>query len=276
VSRLLANGVYLNVERCDGPVGAPVLLLMHGFTGSSRSWAGLMAALQETCTTLAVDALGHGASDAPDDPARYAMAHVVADTLALLDQLAIDRCALLGYSMGGRMALQLAVAAPQRVRGLILESASPGLRTPAERLARREADAGLARLLDEQGLPAFVARWERLPLWQSQGSLPPDVLAEQRSQRLSNNPWGLAASLRGVGTGAQPSLYDQLATLHMPTLLIAGALDTKYVASAREMHTALTRAGLAIVPDVGHNVHLEAPCTFEHLVRNFMEELWHR
>lgn len=270
--RLAINDVRLNVIVQPGPPTGPTMVLLHGFTGSAASWQPVMARLRDIFRCVAIDALGHGDSDAPADPARYAMAHVVSDVLAIMDRLGEQRFLLLGYSMGGRMALHLAVTAPQRLSGLILESASPGLRDADERAARRAADERLARLLEDEGLVAFVDHWERLPLFASQQRLPENVRQAQRAQRLRNDPRALAMSLRGAGTGTHEPLHDRLATLAVPTLLIAGALDDKYCAGARQMATQAPRARLAIVPGAGHNVHLEQPERFIALVRDFARD----
>jgi 2-succinyl-6-hydroxy-2,4-cyclohexadiene-1-carboxylate synthase len=276
MARLMINGVQINVDIRMGPPDAPALVLMHGFTGSAGSWAARMEALAEVCTTIAIDALGHGDSDSPADPARYAMPHVVADTLAIMDHLDIEHVGLLGYSMGGRMALHVAVAAAPRLDFLVLESASPGLRTPEERAARIAADEQLAVLLEREGIAAFVDRWEQAPIFASQENLPRDTWKAQRSRRLRSNPHGLAMSLRGAGTGAQAPLHDSLPGLDLPVLLIAGSLDAKFCAIAQEMHAALPSAELAVVADAGHAVHLEAPEEFDALVRNFIRRTtWH-
>lgn len=270
--RMAINGVQLNVLVQPGPPAAPALALLHGFTGNAASWQPLMAALSDVCSSVAIDALGHGASDAPDDPARYSMPWVINDVLTVMERLGHARFLLLGYSMGGRMALQIAVAAPERLLGLILESASPGLRDEAERAARRAADERLAQMLEHDGIAAFVEHWERLPLFASQQRLPTTVRQALRAQRLSNNPRGLAHSLRGAGTGAQQALHERLHALHVPTLLIAGALDDKYCAIARDMAMRLPRARLAIVADAGHCVHLEQPHHFAELVRDVVRQ----
>jgi 2-succinyl-6-hydroxy-2,4-cyclohexadiene-1-carboxylate synthase len=273
---LRVNDVHLNVETHPGPASAPVLVMMHGFTGSVATWRPHLGALVEHCTVVAIDALGHGASDAPTDAARYAMSHVVADYLAVMDHLGVERFGLLGYSMGGRMALHIAAAASARVQLLILESASPGLATAAERKARIAADEQLALMLEREGIAAFVDRWEAAPLWDSQHVLPAGVRRELRQQRLASNPVGLANSLRGAGTGSAHALYDQLMAIGMRTLLIAGALDTKFAAIARKTHSALPDATLQIVPDAGHAVHLEAPDLFNSLVIEFIRRhAWH-
>jgi 2-succinyl-6-hydroxy-2,4-cyclohexadiene-1-carboxylate synthase len=266
ISRLQIGDVALNVEQAGD--GEP-LLLLHGFTGSARNWRGLEA-FGERFRTIAVDLLGHGASDSPADPARYDMAACVGDLAAVLVQLGIQRANVLGYSLGGRVALHLAAAHPERVGRLVLESASPGLMTEAERRARRADDEALALRLERDGLEAFVDGWERLPLFASQARLPAAVRAGLRAQRLRNNPPGLANSLRGLGTGAQPSLWERLPEIHTPTLLLAGALDEKFAAIARAMAERLPEATLFIVPEAGHTIHLEQPDAFAQRVTEFL------
>jgi 2-succinyl-6-hydroxy-2,4-cyclohexadiene-1-carboxylate synthase len=258
------NDITLNVERSGA--GRP-LLLLHGFTGSATTWSAHLAQLALGFHTIAPDLIGHGRSDAPPDPSRYQMERCVADLLALLDALGVERADVLGYSMGGRVALHLAAAAPARVRALVLESSSPGIADPAERAARIAADEALADAIERDGLAAFVERWERLPLFASQAVLPEVVLERQRAQRLRNDPHGLANSLRGMGAGRQEPLWDRLAALAAPTLLIAGELDAKYCAITSQMAAALPNARTAIVPNAGHAVHLEQANAF---VRNVL------
>ncbi|NLF64314.1 MAG: 2-succinyl-6-hydroxy-2,4-cyclohexadiene-1-carboxylate synthase [Chloroflexi bacterium] len=252
--------------------GEPVLLL-HGFTGSSAAWSPVLPALARRYRVIAVDLLGHGESDAPDDPARYAMERVVWDIATLLDILAAGPAALVGYSMGGRLALYLALHIPERWRALVLECASPGLATEAERVERAAQDEALAARIEELGIERFIASWEQLPLFASQQSLPETVRAEQRRWRLQNRPAGLAGSLRGMGTGVQPSLWERLGELRPPTLLLAGALDEKFVGIARKMARAIPEATLDLVPDAGHTIHLEQPERWLRLVTGWLEEL---
>lgn len=257
------EGLRLHVARAgDGPP----LLLLHGFTGSADTWAPFIPTLGAHHTLVAPDLHGHARSDAPADATRYTMQACVRDLLALLDALRIDRCAMLGYSMGGRIALALALAAPERVTSLVLESASPGLAGAAEREARARADAALADAIERDGVAAFAERWAQLPLWASQVQLADDVRARLHAERLSHTARGLANSLRGVGTGVAPAQHDRLATLTVSTLLVAGALDAKFAAIAHEMARALPDARAAIVEGAGHAVHLERPGEFGALV----------
>src|SRR5262249_47420901 len=144
------------------------------------------------------------------DPDRYRMERCVADLLALLDRLSVQQTAVLGYSMGGRVALHLALYAPERLWALALESTSPGIMDTAERESRRHSDAALAEAIERDGLVAFVDRWQALPLFATQARLPVAVREALRCQRLENNPQGLANSLRGLGAGMQEPVLQRL------------------------------------------------------------------
>jgi 2-succinyl-6-hydroxy-2,4-cyclohexadiene-1-carboxylate synthase len=216
-----------------------------------------------------VDLPGHGRHAGQDDPERFTLAAVFDE----LDQVtAPGPCPLVGYSMGGRLALAYAAQRPGRVTRLVLESASPGLRTDEERAARRGADDALAERIEREGIQAFVAQWEALPLFESQQALPPAVREAQRARRLLNAPNSLAAALRGLGTGALPSLWESLAALEIPVLLLSGGLDRKFTALAEEMALALPDARLATVDGAGHTVHLERPDAWLEAVLGFLLE----
>ncbi len=258
----------------------PPLLLLHGFSGSMESWEPHRAALGAHFRTISIDLLGHGGSDAPRDPARYSMEHTVADLLALCDLLLSplpdggrERCGLLGYSMGGRVALHLALAAPQLVGALVLESASPGIADAEARARRVKNDEELAEFIERKGVAAFSRRWEALPLFASQRRLPLPVRVHLREIRMRNNPRGLANSLRGMGTGTQQPLHDRLGELTMPVLLIVGALDERYRAVAEEMKTRMPHARVEVAADAGHAVHLEQPAAFDRMVLAFFRAL---
>ena len=263
----VGDGLTIHVETRGR--GSP-LVLLHGFTGSSRTWHALGAALEDRFTTIAVDLPGHGRSGAPADPARYAIARFGDDLARVLDALRVDRVAILGYSFGGRTALRFALAHPERVTHLVLEGASPGIDDPAERLERRVADDALADRIERQSIARFVEEWERLPLWASQQRLTPAARAALRDERLRNRPHGLANSLRGAGAAVEASVFPALPGLRVPTLLLVGALDTKYVAEGERMGGAILDATLCIIPDAGHAVHLEQPAAFAAAVASFL------
>jgi len=236
----------------------PALVLLHGFTGSGATWGDMFA---DTYTTYAVDLPGHGAS--PMQP--RSLWQTAAD---ILETVQAPAFALLGYSLGARVALHVALRAPDRVSALVLEGANPGLRNPAERSARAASDEELARLLENDGITAFVDRWERLPLWASQAQVAPGKRQALRAQRLANNPAGLAASLRSAGLATQDDLSGR--KIPCPALLMAGALDTRYAELAAGIAAAQAAATTASVPGSGHAAHFENPTAFEHLVRSFL------
>ena len=270
---IAVNDVYLNAEVHDPAMPSTVrktLVLLHGFTGCALGWgAHLDAFASAGFRAIALDMLGHGASDAPSNPRRYTMEHCHKDILAALTELGVQsgEAILLGYSMGGRIALYTALSG--FFRAVILEGASPGLAAESEREQRRASDEALAATIEREGIAAFVERWESLPLFASQRALPESVRVSLHLQRLSNRIEGLANSLRGAGTGAQPQLYDRLPELTVPVLLLAGELDTKYSAIARDMALRLPRAEVRIIASAGHTVHLERPEQFDNVVLDF-------
>lgn len=237
-------------------LGERPLLMLHGFTGSGKNWEPLAQNLSGVYC-IAPDLLGHGRTEAPQDPDRYKMEQAAVDLVDLLDMLGLASVDLLGYSMGGRLALYVALTYPERVRRLILESSSPGLAGEDERIGREQRDNALAERIEREGIPAFVDFWESLGLWESQKQLVPEKRAGLREQRLENRPLGLANSLRGMGTGVQPNLWPRLAELKMSVLLLTGEHDGKFIGIAQEMMAQLPDARHQIVPDAGHTVHFE-------------------
>ncbi|MCS6800838.1 MAG: 2-succinyl-6-hydroxy-2,4-cyclohexadiene-1-carboxylate synthase [Chloroflexota bacterium] len=266
MTSVAVRGVRYHVARWGA---GPPLVLLHGFTGSVETWRPFRKAWRGR-QLIAIDLIGHGRTTLPRDPERATMASSVRDLAALLDALGIARAAVLGYSMGGRLALRFALAFPHRVSALILESASPGIASAQERQERLAADEQRARLLERDGIAAFVEQWEALPLWASQARLPPAVRARLRQQRLACSAEGLALSLRGMGAGAEEPVLDCLVTFAMPVLLIAGAEDPKYVALAQAMADRLPKSDIAILPGAGHATHLEQPAQFAAVVDRFL------
>jgi len=260
------NGVTYNL--IEAGHGEP-LVLLHGFTGSAANWRPFIADFAQDWHVCALDLLGHGDTDCPDDYQRYAMPQAAADIIELIGQ----PFHLLGYSMGGRLALYLALHYPAYVKSLILESASPGLATATERAERANRDNQLADRIERDGITAFVDFWETLPLWDSQAQLTDAVRHRLRQQRLQNNPQGLANSLRGMGTGVMPNLWHKLETLTLPVCLLVGALDDKFLHINLEMQSKIADANLRVVTGAGHTTHLEKPAEYQQIVREFVTML---
>ncbi len=250
--------------------GVPCVVLLHGFTGSKASWTGLARSLRSAWRVIALDLPGHGDTVIHDrrfDYSLAATAELVAEALARLDAAPF---ALVGYSMGGRLALQLALVHPRRVARLVLESASAGLVTPAARRRRQRADEALAAGLERDGIGAFVRRWEKRPLFRSLADAPARVRAGLRRQRLACSAAGLAASLRGMGAGAQPELWSRLPTVTVPTLVVVGACDRKFRRLGRGLVARIPNASMTVIEDAGHMPHLEQPRRFHGAVRAFL------
>ncbi len=259
----------------DGPPppGGRTLVLLHGFSGDASTWDPVRAGLRRWGSTLAVDLVGHGRSPQPAALQPYRMGACVAQVLAALDRHDIGQAWLVGYSMGGRVALSAAAEHPQRVAGLILESASPGLADAAERAARMREDADLAADILARGVPAFVAQWTERPMFRDFKRLPPERQAALRAQRLGNSALGLANSLRGMGTGAMDALWERLAALRVPALLLAGEEDAKFVEIARRMQAQLPQAQLGLIPAARHAPHVTQPAEWLREVNRFFESL---
>jgi len=216
------------------------LVLLHGFTQTSAGWDGVARELAGRYRLLPPD-LGAGPWEAELDR---------------LEALAPAEHVLAGYSMGGRLALALALRRPERVRRLVLVSASPGLADPAERDARRAADAALAGRIEAIGAEAFAREWAAQGLFAGQ---PAEVAARAHEDRLRRSAGEHAAQLRGLGTGVMPPLWERLGELGMPVALVVGERDAKFRAIAERMAERLPDARVVVVPGAGHAVQLEAP-----------------
>ena len=226
------------------------VVLLHGFSATRRAWDGVIALLdRERYRPLALDLPGHGEAAEAERPITFAgcVAHVLARSP--------ERFTLCGYSMGGRVALHVALAAPERVQRLVLVSSTAGIEDPAQRATRSEADHELARELLASPFADFIERWRTQPLFAEE---PPAVGELARADQRRNRPDALAAVLRGVGTGEMQPLWDRLAELSMPVTLLAGDRDAKFAAIARRMAQGLPDARVLIVPG-GHALALENP-----------------
>jgi len=268
VPHRVIDGLAFHVDRYG--IGPPVVLL-HGFTGSRATWRPLVRALEGEFTTLSVDLVGHGATGSPAEVDRYRMRRAVDDLAELVRAIGFERATWLGYSLGGRVALQVAAHRPDVVSALVLEGATPGLADPEERAARVRSDEALADRIERDGLDWFVDYWGALSLWDSQReTLTPAQREALREQRLTQRVIGLANSLRGMGTGAQEPVHDRLPAIDVPVLLATGTLDRKFTDIAREMAHALPAATIRGIEGAGHAAHLERPDPFNAAVLDFL------
>lgn len=238
-----------------GPAVAPALLLIHGFLGSRRDWDPVVAALSGSHRCVAVDLPGHGETGAPAEETLWSPAGCVASLAAIVE--AQGGGAVAGYSLGGRLALQLAVEHPGLVTSAVIVSATPGIADEEERRARRAADEERARRLETAGLDAFLDEWYRLQLFVPLREHPafPDVL----SRRRRNDPRLLARALRALGTGSQRFLGGELPGLRTPLLLLAGERDPKFTDIAFEVVARCPAAEAVVVRGRGHALVEEDP-----------------
>jgi 2-succinyl-6-hydroxy-2,4-cyclohexadiene-1-carboxylate synthase len=236
------------------------VVLLHGFAGTGRLWDPVVARLDgERYRPLAPDLRGHGAA-AARRPVTFAA--IAEDVLGLVPH----PFTLCGYSMGGRLALHAALAAPDRIERLILVATTAGIEHDAERAARRAADEELAAWAQQHTIEEFADRWTAQPLF---AGTPPQAAAAWRADILDNEPAALAAALRGVGTGVMQPLWDRLGELTMPATVLAGSGDAKFLALGERLAAALPRGELIVVEGAGHGIPREDPAAVAAAIASF-------
>lgn len=265
---LKINDVIYNIS-VEGE-GEP-LVFLHGFTGSISSWYEIVSKMQNEYRCILIDIIGHGNTESPVQFSRYGLEMVAKDIVSILDRLRIDKTNLLGYSMGGRLALATALLYEERFNRLILESSSPGLRTKVEQQARLISDEALAAKIEKEGIRSFIEYWEGIPLFSSQKKLSNERKNRLKAQRLQNNVVGLANSLRGMGTGAQTSYWAMLSRLSIPTLLLCGEKDQKFCEIAEMMKREIVNSQVVKIMNAGHAIHVEQPQFFGKIVSEFLK-----
>lgn len=268
MAHLIVNGRQVGYEMWHED-RSKTLVMLHGFTGSAKGWTGIANQFPEY-RVIAFDMVGHGESDAPGDATLYEMPKQLELLEGAFQQLALHDVHLLGYSMGGRIALSFACAYPQYVGSLTLESATAGLENANERIARQESDHKLALKVEHEGLEAFIDFWERIPLFEHHVNLPVSVQKAMREERMGQRAQGLANSLRGIGTGKMPAVWNQLSSLQMPVHLLVGEYDQKFINLNRKMASSLQNAHFSIISGVGHTIHVENPVQFVKMVKELI------
>jgi len=265
----------MNVPLSDtGIVGEPALprvVFLHGFLGSGSDWVPIARQLEAEYCSLLVDLPGHGGSGIPADanPEHYFTDTI--DALAVeLRRTATPPCFLVGYSMGGRIALGLLLRHPDLFEKAIIVSASPGLGTEEERAARRQSDEGIARKI-ERNFEGFIQTWYDQPLFATLKSHP--LFHEIERERKINNPGNLASALRLLGTGEQPSFWDELPKNRVPIQFFAGEKDLKFVEIGRQMVNLCPDSTLEIFSGCGHTLHIENRELFLSRLKTFFNKL---
>ncbi|KOO46745.1 2-succinyl-6-hydroxy-2,4-cyclohexadiene-1-carboxylate synthase [Priestia koreensis] len=267
MKKYVINGLSYAVEIKGN--GFP-LLLLHGFTGAKENWEPFVAEWSSHFQLVMVDLIGHGETEQDATISRYKIESLAKDLVTLMKEIGFSKFHVVGYSMGGRLALTMAVLYPTVIKRLVLESSSPGLKTEDERHERQKKDQQLAERILMNGVASFVEKWENIPLFATQKELPQAVQQSVRRQRLLNSEQGLAQSLLGMGTGSQPSWWTHLSDIHTPVLLLVGERDKKFCRLAKEMNKKLPDSTITVIKNVGHAIHVEEPKIFGKIVREFL------
>jgi len=274
--------------RLDGDSSNPVILFLHGFMGDRYEFQSAIANLSQQFYCVAIDLPSHGQTDLTNQGTDqftyqdscysqnscYTIEFTARLIVKFLELLHIERCFLVGYSMGGRVALYLAINFPKYFRKVVLESTSAGLRTDIERSDRLAKDRQLADKLEnlEAGdFRLFLENWYQQKIFgnlRSHSNFPQLLV-----QRLQNSPIELAKSLRYLGTGRQPSLWEKLPETEISLLLLVGELDAKFVQINQQMAQLSKFLQLEIIPNCGHNIHFENPDIFIEKVQTFLETI---
>jgi 2-succinyl-6-hydroxy-2,4-cyclohexadiene-1-carboxylate synthase len=224
--------------------------MLHGFSGTRRAWDDVSARLDpERYMPLALDLPGHGQASAQPGPITFA------SCVEAVLKASPERFALCGYSLGGRIALHVALAAPARISRLVLVSCSPGIEDDGRRAERRTADLVLADELERIPFEQFIDKWRSQPLFAED---PPDVAERAREDQRRNEPHALAQAMRGLGTGEMAPLWARLAELTMPVTVVVGERDAKFRALGERMARLMPQADLVVITG-GHGLPLENP-----------------
>jgi len=250
------------------------LFSLHGYGGSSTDWKETTLLFGHEYQLVAIDLPGFGKSSKPRTDKFYKTEFLLQLIDDILNKLGVVDIVLVGYSMGGRFALQFANHYPDKMRALILESSSPGIKTLSEQMLRKKSDAELIAFIKNNSLKTFFTFWQNQTLFASQKNLPLKKLeAIQKSRILSNSKRGLINSLSNFGQGEMENLWQDLHKINIPTLLLSGNLDTKYTSLQNEMNKLFPNSTHKIIDGAGHNLHLEKPQVFVNLIKEFLQSL---
>jgi len=245
-------------------------MLLHGFTGTSSTWKDLADRLEKESFVIVPHLPGHGRSGFSTSKTKMSLESTSDSLVKLMDDLGVRKVALVGYSLGGRVALNLALRHPERVDSLVIEGASPGIRSDFERKDRRLSDDALADEMEVHDLAWFVDRWEKTPLLSTQRTVDKGTARRLRQERMSNDKRGLAMSLRGAGSGRMRPLWGDLASLDVPVLVVVGEKDQKFREVAKSMADLIPGGAVRVVKGSGHAAHLEKPKEFGEVVGAFL------
>ena len=266
---LTSGGIHTHFT--DEGRGDPVVML-HGFSGSTETMAGLAAAMTDRYRVLRIDLVGHGFSEKPDDAERYTIDTAVAQVVDVVAERCDQPAHLIGYSMGARVSLAAALAAPERFLTAVLIGGTAGIADPDARAERVRLDDHLATEIETNGTEWFADEWMAKPFFVTQRRLGQAHLQAARAQRVDNSARALANTLRGLGAGAQPSYWHLLRRLELPVLYIAGEDDAKFTSIGEQIVAAAPNAMLVLIPGVGHAAQVEAESEVADVIKYFFSK----
>jgi 2-succinyl-6-hydroxy-2,4-cyclohexadiene-1-carboxylate synthase len=250
------------------------VLFIHGFTGCAEDWFPVIEQLPESFNYAAIDLVGHGKSDKPVNPDYYTTGSLIDQIKFVKDKLANDRqIILIGYSMGGRAALSFATTYPKEIKGLILESASAGIKNDTERNKRYEDDLKLVQFIHDHTMEEFIEFWYDQEMFNTQRRFSNDKIKKLHKKKYDNSKIGMMNMLKGFSTGIMPPLHDKLKLIPVKTILISGELDSKYTFINSKIVRGFHKAKHKVVKNSGHNTHLEEPKRFIEIVTNYLNQL---
>lgn len=263
--RLEVNNISYFVEVYQQDTNKEYLVLLHGFMGSGTVFDSIINSLKTFCNPITIDLLGHGKTGSASSAKRFQANKQVEDLVSIIKSISDEPVYLYGYSMGGRLALQFAQKSPTLLKGLILESTNPGLKDPLKRKERQQLDSQRARRI-KKDFNRFLADWKELPLFKKSTVSERHLKHYQQIQQ-RQDPQQMAYSLQRFGTGKMPAV--DLTKIKIPTLLLAGQKDKKYVSTMKQMNTNIAKSSLKIIRNAGHRVHLDKPNILTSTIKSF-------
>ena len=269
------SGIKLNVEiPREFDTRKETILFLHGFTGCAEDWLPTIDLLPNTYNYICLDIIGHGKSDHPVIPEFYKTESIIEQIKTVKERIIKNsKIILVGYSMGGRAALSYSVKYPEDIKGLVLESASAGIKNESERNKRYEEDLKLIEFISSHTMEEFIDFWQDQEMFDTQRRFSNDKLKRLKKTKYNNSKIGLINLLKGFSTGIMPPLHDKLKTLPIKVILISGELDTKYTFINSKIVRGFQKAKHKVVKNAGHNTHLEEPKRFIEIITNYFNQI---
>lgn len=271
--KLKVDNIEFNVllDKTNLNKNKTAIIFLHGFTGSAYDWHFIFDKLPHNFFPAAIDLIGHGETESPEDQSQYMCSAIVHHINSITDQLGINKFIIVGYSMGGRAALSFSLKHPEKIIASILESTTAGIEEMPAKKERVELDLLFADKIRTEGIESFVEFWFDTPLFESLKKLP--NYEQEKNKRNQNSVIGLTNTLAAFSTGLMTSYWDRLSALTFPVLLVSGQLDNKYTKINNLMQSKFPNAEHINVPWCGHNVHIEKPELFTKFVIDFLKSL---